>query len=87
MIQLKNIHKRFGDLEVLKGIDLDIKTGEVVSIIGPSGTGKSTLLRCINYLEKADKGIITLDDITVNTEKPWFFKVFIFLKIKLFWKI
>lgn len=69
MIQLKNIHKRFGDLEVLKGIDLDIKTGEVVSIIGPSGTGKSTLLRCINYLEKADKGIITLDDITVNTEK------------------
>lgn len=69
MIQLKNIHKKYGDLEVLRGIDLDIKMGEVVSIIGSSGTGKSTLLRCINCLEKADKGIITLDDITVDTQK------------------
>jgi ABC-type polar amino acid transport system ATPase subunit len=56
IIQLRNIHKHFGDLHVLKGIDLDVYPGEVLVIIGPSGCGKSTMLRCINLLEKPDKG-------------------------------
>ncbi|QRN85994.1 amino acid ABC transporter ATP-binding protein [Clostridia bacterium] len=58
MIELKNIHKRFDHLEVLKGVSLNIEAGEVVCIIGPSGSGKSTLLRCINCLEKIEKGSI-----------------------------
>lgn len=62
MIEIKNIHKKFGKNEVLKGIDLDVKQGEVISIIGPSGTGKSTFLRCINCLEDADNGSIRMDD-------------------------
>ncbi|UUM30615.1 amino acid ABC transporter ATP-binding protein [Vibrio japonicus] len=68
MIKLENIHKRFGDTEVLKGIDIDIKQGEIIVIIGSSGTGKSTLLRTVNFLENADKGVITIDDVSVNTE-------------------
>ena len=61
VLQIKNIKKRFGDLEVLKGIDLDVRKGEVIGIIGPSGSGKSTLLRCINYLEVPNEGEIWLD--------------------------
>lgn len=68
MIKLVNIHKRFGDTEVLKGIDIDIKQGEIIVIIGSSGTGKSTLLRTVNFLENADKGVITIDDVSVDTE-------------------
>ncbi|NIY84555.1 amino acid ABC transporter ATP-binding protein [Vibrio hepatarius] len=68
MIKLANIHKRFGDSEVLKGIDIDIKQGEIIVIIGSSGTGKSTLLRTVNFLENADKGVITIDDVSVDTE-------------------
>lgn len=62
MINIENIHKKYGDLEVLKGVSVSIEKGEIVSIIGPSGTGKSTLLRCINYLEEAEQGTITFDD-------------------------
>ncbi|MFB9137399.1 amino acid ABC transporter ATP-binding protein [Vibrio olivae] len=69
MIKLTNIHKRFGDSEILKGIDLEIKQGEIIVIIGSSGTGKSTLLRCINFLERADQGHINIDDISVNVER------------------
>ncbi len=69
MIKLENIHKRFGDTEVLKGIDLDIKQGEIIVIIGSSGTGKSTLLRTVNFLEQADQGRITIDNISVDTQK------------------
>jgi ABC-type polar amino acid transport system ATPase subunit len=69
VIKLKNIQKRFGDLDVIKGIDLDINNGEVISIIGPSGTGKSTLLRCINCLEIADQGEIQIEDYSVNISK------------------
>lgn len=61
MIKLNNIHKKFGDLHVLKGIDEEISEGEVVAIIGPSGSGKSTLLRCINFLEMPTDGHIQFD--------------------------
>lgn len=66
MIELKNITKKFGGLEVLKGVNLTINDGEVVAIIGPSGSGKSTLLRCINYLEVPTSGSVFIDgtDIT-----------------------
>lgn len=68
MIELKNIDKSFGDLKVLKNINLKIDKGQVVSIIGSSGTGKSTLLRCINFLEKPDNGVIILDECMVNVQ-------------------
>ena len=58
MIRIENLHKSFGDLEVLKGIDLTVNKGEVVSLIGASGSGKSTLLRCINRLETMTSGRI-----------------------------
>jgi polar amino acid transport system ATP-binding protein len=61
MLALRNIHKHFGELEVLKGIDLEISRGEVVCVIGPSGSGKSTLLRCINLLEPPNQGTILLE--------------------------
>lgn len=62
MISLKNIHKSFNGLQVLKGINLEVAQGEVVAIIGPSGSGKSTLLRCLNRLEMIDQGTIIIED-------------------------
>ena len=61
MIRMKNIYKKFNDLEVLKGIDLEVHRGEVLAIIGPSGSGKSTLLRCLNRLETLDCGSIEVE--------------------------
>ena len=61
MIRMRNIHKSFHNLNVLKGIDLEVKRGQVVAIIGPSGSGKSTLLRCLNRLETIDKGDIEVE--------------------------
>lgn len=61
MIRIRDIHKSFGENEVLKGISIDIQPGEVVCIIGPSGSGKSTILRCINGLESYDRGEILVD--------------------------
>lgn len=61
MIKLRNITKRFGSLEVLKGIDLDIRQGEVVSIVGPSGAGKTTLLQIMGTLDRADTGTVEID--------------------------
>lgn len=68
MISIKNVHKTFGKLHVLKGIDTYIEEKEVVVILGPSGSGKSTLLRCINYLESPTEGEITVDGIPLNSE-------------------
>ena len=61
MLEIQNIRKRFGDLEVLKGVDLSVNKGDVVAILGPSGSGKTTLLRCINFLETADEGTMIFD--------------------------
>ena len=66
MIRIENLHKNFGNLEVLKGVSVNIKKGEIVSIIGSSGSGKSTLLRCINLLETLDSGKIIVDGIDIN---------------------
>ena len=63
MIQVKNLSKHFGDLVVLKDISVDIKKGEIISIIGPSGTGKSTFLRCLNLLDTPTGGAIHIDGI------------------------
>lgn len=69
MIKVKNLHKKFEDLEVLNGIDEHITQGEVVVVIGPSGSGKSTFLRCLNLLEKATEGEIYVDDELITTPK------------------
>ena len=60
-LQIEQLHKRYGEHEVLKGISLQARSGDVISLIGASGSGKSTLLRCINFLEQPDAGVITLD--------------------------
>ncbi len=62
LISVKNLHKKFGALEVLKGVDLDVQAGDVIAVIGPSGCGKSTLLRCLNLLEMPTGGSILLED-------------------------
>lgn len=64
-IEIRDLHKSFGDLEVLKGIDFSVAQGEVVAVIGPSGSGKSTLLRCVNLLETPDSGIINIEGFNV----------------------
>ena len=69
MIQMENLHKSFGDLEVLKGIDLRVEQGEVVCIVGPSGSGKSTMLRCINKLEELTSGKIIVDGFDLSDAK------------------
>lgn len=68
MLEVRGLKKNFGKLEVLKGIDIDIKKGEVVVVIGPSGSGKSTFLRCLNLLESPNAGTITFEG-TVITDK------------------
>ena len=69
MVNVKDVYKRFGDLEVLKGISLEVKQGEVVSVIGSSGSGKSTLLRCINRLEEVTSGEIYFEDKEITGDK------------------
>ena len=61
MLEVQNVHKSFGEREVLKGVGLTVEKGAVVAILGPSGSGKTTLLRCINFLEKADSGSLVFD--------------------------
>jgi L-cystine transport system ATP-binding protein len=62
MISIKGLYKQFDKLEVLKGIDLEVKKGKVVVVIGPSGSGKTTMLRCLNVLETPTKGIVSIDE-------------------------
>ncbi|NLY78995.1 MAG: amino acid ABC transporter ATP-binding protein [Lysinibacillus sp.] len=66
MLEIKDIHKSFGNNEILKGVDLTIDKGDVVVILGPSGSGKTTLLRCINFLERADKGTAKFGELEVD---------------------
>jgi polar amino acid transport system ATP-binding protein len=66
VVEVRGLHKYFGDLHVLKGIDLRLKAHEVVCVIGPSGSGKSTLLRCVNLLEEPSAGEVLIDGVTIN---------------------
>jgi lipoprotein-releasing system ATP-binding protein len=66
MISGKNIHKRYGVVEVLKGVDIDIRKGEIASIVGPSGSGKSTLLHILGTLDKGDSGTISMNNTVIN---------------------
>jgi len=68
-VKITDLHKSFGDLEVLRGINMEVSEGEVVCLIGPSGSGKSTLLRCLNQLEEATSGSIEVDGIIVTDKK------------------
>lgn len=68
MLKVSNIKKIFGDHTVLNGINLTVKQGEVVTLIGPSGTGKTTLLRSINLLERVNEGTVTIDNIIVDNQ-------------------
>ncbi len=67
MIRIRGLHKSFGELHVLRGVDLDVNKGDVLCIIGPSGSGKSTLLRCTNLLIRPDSGDIFLEDVKVTS--------------------
>ena len=69
MIKVENLHKSFGELEVLKGVSEHIKKGEVVSVIGASGSGKSTFLRCLNMLEEPEEGSIIFEGVDITKEK------------------
>lgn len=75
LISIKGLHKYFGKNELLKGINLDIKAGEVVVIIGPSGSGKSTFLRTMNLLETPTKGVITFEGVDITDKKNDIFKM------------
>ncbi|MDW5565036.1 amino acid ABC transporter ATP-binding protein [Streptococcus mutans] len=75
LVSIKNLHKYFGKNEVLKGIDLDIKQGEVLVIIGPSGSGKSTFLRTMNLLEVPTKGSITFEGVDITDKSNDIFKM------------
>jgi polar amino acid transport system ATP-binding protein len=70
MIELTDVHKSFGENEVLKGITASVQKGEVVCIVGPSGSGKSTILRCINGLESYDRGEISIEGLKVDRDAP-----------------
>ena len=65
-VRISNLHKSYGKVQVLKGIDMQVKPGEVVCLIGPSGSGKSTLLRCVNLLEEPNDGTIMVGDTEVT---------------------
>ena len=68
-VKAEALHKKFGDLEVLKHIDMEVHEGEVVCLIGPSGSGKSTFLRCLNFLEEPTSGTVIVDDYNLTDKK------------------
>ena len=68
-VKVTNLHKSFKDLQVLKGIDVEVQEGEVVCVIGPSGSGKSTFLRCLNKLEKPTSGTVIIDGYDITDKK------------------
>ncbi len=70
IIQVRGLHKYFGPLHVIQGVDLDVARGEVVVIIGPSGGGKSTFLRCLNFLEEPSAGSIEIDGVVIQAREP-----------------
>ena len=69
MLEVHNLHKSFGENEVLKGINLKVEKGDVITILGPSGSGKTTLIRCLDFLERADEGTLHFDEITTDFKK------------------
>lgn len=69
LLRVTDLHKRFGSVEVLRGVDLDVAAGETITIIGPSGSGKTTLLRCINYLERPTSGHVLIEDRLVGERR------------------
>jgi len=69
MLKIQNLHKKYGDLEVLKGVNLQVEQGQVVAVLGKSGSGKTTLLRCLNFLEQPDIGQVEIGEIKVNAQK------------------
>ena len=70
MLEILDVHKNFGENQILNGINLSVEKGDVISILGPSGSGKTTLLRCMNFLEKADKGTMIFDGEKINLAAP-----------------
>lgn len=70
MISITNLHKSFGDLEVLKGIDVEVEKGQTIVVIGPSGSGKTTFLRCLNILEKPNAGTVEIGGLMADFSKP-----------------
>ena len=70
LMSIKNVRKRFGDLEVLKNVHMDIDKGDVVVILGPSGSGKTTFLRCLNFLERADAGEMDFAGMEIDLSHP-----------------
>ena len=76
MVELKNIRKKLGGVDILNGVDLSVEEGEVVVILGPSGSGKTTLLRTINFLGPADAGTITVDGLTVDSQTSMLGRLF-----------
>lgn len=88
ILSITDLHKNYGETHVIKGVDLEVKKGEVISIIGPSGTGKSTLLRCINFLEEPSGGTIDFDGeqyhaLDTNSRKRMYDKRLIKLRSKI----
>ena len=66
MLRISDLHKSFGNNEILKGIDLEVDKGDIIVIMGPSGSGKTTFLRCIEFLERADRGLLEFDDLKLD---------------------
>lgn len=69
MVKVRGLHKKFGELHVIRGVDLDVRKGEVLVIIGPSGSGKSTFLRCLNGLEEPTDGYVEIDGVNLHNKK------------------